>query len=65
MLGVLARMLETFDDADEGIRDSVARENFHQHVPVDCVKSFGLDQHEGIRDSVARENFHQHVPGPG
>ena len=30
----------TFDDADEGIRDSIARENFHQYVLVDCVKCF-------------------------
>ena len=34
------RLVETFDDADEGIMDFVARENFHQHVLVDCVKCF-------------------------
>ena len=30
--------VETLENADERIGDSVARENFHQHVLIDCDK---------------------------
>ena len=32
------RLVETFEDTDEGVGDSLAREILHYHLPVDCVK---------------------------